>query len=212
MKNIPLLVGTLVGTVLLVVGLAFFFSSPSTPKIIDQKILVGNTKNVKGSPDAKVTVVEFSDLQCPACKTVEPLVQQLLSKHGNEIYFVYRHFPLSEIHKNAMQAAWSAEAAASYNKFWQFHDMAFATQTEWEDLSSEQVKQKFVEYAGKLEIDKNEFQKKIDSSEVRQQVTDDMADGTKAGVDATPTFYVNGQKTAAPQLLSTVESILSTNK
>jgi formate-nitrite transporter family protein len=212
MKNIPLLVGTLVGSVVLVVVLAFFFSTPTAPKVVDSQVLVGQTKNAKGPEDAKVTVVEFSDLQCPACKATQPLVQQLLSKHGNQIRFVYRHFPLSEIHKNALQAAWAAEAAAASGKFWEFHDMMFSTQEEWADLSADRAKEKFVEYAVKLEIDKNEFEKRIDSSEARQRVTDDTSDGTKANVDATPTFFVNGQKTAAPQLLSTVESMLSSTK
>lgn len=212
MKNVPLLIGTLVVTLLLVVGLAFFFSSPSTPKVVDQQILFGTTKNVKGSPDAKVKLVEFSDLQCPACKATEPLVQEVLNKHGSEIYFVYRHFPLSEIHKNALQAAYAAEAAAASGKFWEFHDMMFNTQEDWAELPADKAKQKFIEYAGNLQIDKTEFEKKIDSSEAHQRVTDDMSDGTKAGVDGTPTFYVNGQKTAAPQLLSTVESMLSTTK
>lgn len=212
MKNIPLLIGTLIGTLILVVGLAFFFSTPSTPKIIDSSILIGNTKNVKGDSHAKLTVVEFSDLQCPACKAAEPLVQQMLSKHGGDVFFVYRHFPLSEIHKNALQAAWAAEAAASFGKFWEFHDLMFANQDDWSELPADQAKQKFLEYAAKLEIDKNEFDKRIDSSEGHQRVTDDTSDGTKANVDGTPTFFVNGQKTAAPQLLSTVESMLATSK
>jgi protein-disulfide isomerase len=212
MKNIPLLIGTLVGTVLLVIGLAFFFSGSDTPKVVDQQILVGNSKNIKGPENAKVTVVEFSDLQCPACKASQPLVQQLLSKHGSEIRFVYRHFPLTEIHKNALQAGWAAESAASFGKFWEFHDMLFSAQEEWAELPADQAKQKFIEYAEKLQIDKIEFDKRIDSSASHQQVTDDTSDGTKAGVDATPTFFVNGQKTAAPQLLSTVESMLGSTK
>ena len=208
MKNIPLLVGTLVVTLLLVVGVAYFFSSPSVSKKVDQKILVGNTKNVRGSDNAKVTVVEFSDFQCPACGVDQPLVQQLLDKHGNEIRFVYRHFPLTQLHPNAMSAALAAQAAASFNQFWAYHDLLFANQGEWADLPTDQAQQKFLDYASKLQIDKNEFSKRIDSSEAHQQITDDISDGTKAGLEATPTFFVNGQETAAPQLLSTVESML----
>jgi protein-disulfide isomerase len=212
MKNLPLLIATLVGTVLLVVVVAFFASGSSTPKPVDQALLVGQTKNVKGSADAKVTVVEFSDLQCPACKATQPIVDQLLQQDGEKIRFIYRHFPLTEVHKNAQQAALTAQVAASFGKFWEFHDMAFANQKEWADLSANDVKAKFLEYIEKLQIDKTEFQKRIDSQDVAQQITQDVADGTKAGVDATPTFYVNGQKTAAPQLISTVESLLNTTK
>jgi len=208
MKNIPLLVGTLLVTLLLVVGIAYFFSSPSNSKKVDQQILVGNTKNVRGPDNAKVTVVEFSDFQCPACGATQPLVKQLLDKHGNEIRFVYRHFPLTQLHPNAMPAALAAQAAASFNQFWAFHDLLFANQSEWADLPTDQAQQKFLDYAEKLQIDKTEFSKRIDSSEAHQQITDDISDGTKAGLEATPTFFVNGQETAAPQLLSTVESML----
>jgi protein-disulfide isomerase len=208
MKNIPLLVGTLVVTLLLVVGVAYFFSSPTASKTVDQKILVGNTKNVRGPENAKVTVVEFSDFQCPACGATQPLVKQLLDKHGNEIRFVYRHFPLTQLHPNAMLAALAAQAAASFNQFWAYHDLLFASQSEWSDLPADQAQQKFLDYAEKLQIDKTEFSKRIDSSEAHQQITDDISDGTKAGLEATPTFFVNGNETAAPQLLSTVESLL----
>jgi protein-disulfide isomerase len=209
MKNIPLLVGTLIGTILLIVAVSFLFSKSAEPKIVDQAVAIGNTKNIKGPENAKVTVVEYSDLQCPACRATQPVVDQVLAKHGNEIRFVYKHFPLTTIHKNAQQAALYAQAAAKFNKFWEWHDLLFANQDDWAELNQADLKTKFDEYLDKLQIDKKEFQKKIESNEVQQEVTEDVADGEKVGVNATPTFYVNGQETTAPQLMQAVESALS---
>jgi len=211
MKNLPLLIGTLVITVVLVVALSLFFSNSNQTqsKPVDPTLLINKTQDVKGPENAKVTVVEFGDFQCPACGATEPLVRQVLQKYPNQVRFVFRNFPLTEIHQNAQQAALTAQAAGAMGKFWEMHDYLYDHQDEWAELSGDAVKAKFTEYLTKLQIDKTEFGKRIDSQAVHDQVTEDIADGTKAGVDATPTFYVNGQKTAAPQLLATVESLLA---
>jgi len=208
MKNIPLLVGTLVFTVLLVVGASFLFANSSEPKVVDQTLLVNETASFKGPKEAKVTIVEFSDFQCRGCKGSQPLIQQVLQKYPNDVRLVYRHFPLTTIHKNALVAAEAAVAAARFNKFWELHDLLFADQEQWVDLDSGAFRQYLDTYLDKLQIDKNEFQMTIENQEVKDQVTADISDGTNAGVSGTPTFYVNGQQTAAPQLLSTVESLL----
>jgi protein-disulfide isomerase len=210
MKNIPLLVVTLLGTLALIIFVAVIFSQSSTSnKLIDPALLLGDTQNVVGPADAKVTIVEFSDFQCPACLASEPLVKDVLSKHGQQVRFVYRHYPLVTIHQHAQLAAQAAESAAAQGKFWQMHDKLFATQTEWADLkSSDEALAKFTTYAEDLAIDKAAFLEKIQSEDIKQRITKDVGDGTKAGIQATPTFYVNGQQVAAPQLLETVENAL----
>jgi protein-disulfide isomerase len=208
MKNVPLLIGTILGTLLLVVGVSFLFSQSSQPKVIDSAMLVSNARHIKGPENAKVTLVEFSDFQCPACLATEPLVQQITSAFPNDVRLVYRQFPLVNVHKNAQISAQAAEAAATFGKFWEFHDLLFTNQKEWEELDKQAAVDKFAEYAAKLEIDKTEFLKRIESQEVKDKVTLDVSDGGKIGVDGTPTFYVNGQKTLAPQLFSTVESLI----
>lgn len=211
MKNLPLLLGTLVVTIGLIIGAAVLFSKSSAPKNVDQSILIGDGRHSQGPIDAKVTVVEFSDFQCPYCRDAEPIVQDLLSKHGKEIRFVYRQLPLVQVHKNAKLAAMYAEATTSFGKFWQMHDLLFQTQDDWAELSDSDARAKFDSYLDKLQIDKTELKKRIDAQETSDAITKDISDSTKAGVDATPTFYVNGQKVAAPQqLISTVESYLST--
>jgi len=211
MKNLPLLLGTIIGTILLVVVVAALFSKGNEPKMADPAVLLNNVNLVKGPENAKVTVVEFGDMQCPACGSAEPLVEQVLAAHPNDIRFVFRQFPLTSIHPNAQYAAQTVQAAASMNiaTFWTLHDYLYSHQTEWADLSSDDVKKKFMEYADKLQIDKTELSKRIDSQEVKDKISTDVSDANKIGVNGTPTFYVNGQEVLAPQLQSTVETALS---
>ncbi len=211
MKNLPLLLGTIIGTVLLVVVVAALFSKGNEPKMADQAILLNNVNLVKGSPTAKVTLVEFGDMQCPACGSAEPLVEQILKAHPNDVRFIFRQFPLVSIHPNAQYAAQAVQAAASMNieTFWTLHDYLYSHQTEWADLSSADVKTKFMEYADKLQIDKTELAKRIDAQEVKDKISTDVSDANKLGVDGTPTFSVNGQEVLPPQLQSTGETALA---
>ena len=214
MKNIPLLVGTLIVTLALVVGVALFFSQSSQSAeqvhVSDQKLLLGDSRHVKGPADAKVTLVEFSDFQCPSCLAVEPLVRQITAKYPNDVRLVYRQFPLVQIHHNALQAATFAEATTKFNKFWEAHDLLFDNQSDWADVTDQSQLQKIFDgYLAKLQIDKTQFQKTIESQETQNAVTSDVSDATKLNLQGTPTFFVNGQMTLAPQLVSTVESIVT---
>ena len=211
MKNIPLLIVTLVGTLALIVGIAVMFSQDSQPQVVDEAVLVRNARLVMGATEsAQVTIVEFSDLQCPACKAVEPLVKQVQDKYPDKVRVVYRHYPLTNIHQYAQLAAQASEVAAEQNKFWQMHDRLFATQETWAVMKSEsEVKEEFAKYAVELGIDKSVFLERIESDEIKQRVASDVADGTTIKINATPTFFVNGRKLTAPQQLpSAVESLL----
>ncbi len=213
MKNLPLLLVTLLGTLLFVVGVAVIFSKSSEPQTADHALLMNNVAHLKGTQNPKVTVIEFSDFQCPACRGYQPVVSQLLEKYPNDVQLIYRHFPLVSIHPHAQLAAEAAEAAHKFGKFWEMHDLLFQTQDEWAEVkNSGDALAKFEEMAAKLQIDKNEFRKTIESQEVRDRVKVDMADGVKLNIQGTPTFYVNDQLITAPQLVPTVESILNGNK
>lgn len=210
MKNVPLLFGTILGTLLLIIGVAYFFSGPAPiaeTAAIDPAVLTEGARNTFGPADAKVTVVEFSDFQCPACRAAEPLVAQLKSNYGDSVQFVYRHFPLDSIHTNARLAAQASEVAAEQGKFWEYHDLLFGKQTEWEGITDkDELLNLFAEYASQLQIDKASFLEKIETQEVAQRVASDADLGSSLQVNSTPTFYVNGQQTTAPQLISAVES------
>jgi protein-disulfide isomerase len=132
-----------------------------------------------------------------------------MEKHGQQVQFVYRHFPLSAIHPYADQVALYAEVAAVSDKFWEFHELAFANQAQWAELkSSPEVEQFFQEKMVTLGVDKSQFQERIKASSARDAVRSDVADATKLGVDSTPTFFVNGRKVSAPELISSVEALL----
>jgi protein-disulfide isomerase len=212
MKNLPLLIGTIIGTLLLIFGVAFFYSggtSPAGQSVVDPAQAAGDARNAKGPETAPVTIVEFSDLQCPACRVAQPLVSQITTEFPEQVRLIFRHFPLDSIHMNARLAAQASEVAAEYELFWEYHDLLFAKQSEWEKITSrDELKALFAEYAEQLEIDKTEFASKIDSQQVVDAVQADAASALQLGVNATPTFYVNGVQTSAPELRATVESVL----
>lgn len=213
MKNLPLLLGTIFGTLLMIVGIAVFFSRSSSPTasgevIVDQTQLLTGATKMKGAENPVVTIVEFSDFQCPACQAAQSYVSQLEKTYPDKVKVVYRHFPLDSIHVNARLAAQASEVALSQGKFWEFHDKLFASQKEWEKIANkDEVKAKFAEYAAELQIDKQMFLEKIESPETIQMVKNDSDLGDALSIQATPTFYVNGKPTAAPQLLETVRSL-----
>ncbi|MBI4281011.1 DsbA family protein [Candidatus Uhrbacteria bacterium] len=148
----------------------------------------------RGNETAKVTLIEFSDFQCPACAAYEPMVKQALDEFGGQIRFVYRHFPLSKIHVNAEEAARAAEAAGLQGKFWEMHDLLFEQQSAWARASDGQAAMR--DLASILQLDLNRFAADFDSRETRDRVREDQKEGEKWGVDATPTFFLNGQRLA----------------
>ncbi len=215
MKNLPLLIGTIVGTIILVVVLAFAFSNssdgPLSSETYSESELVSESTHFKGADEsALVTIVEFSDLQCPACRAAQPMVERVLAQYPDEVRLAYRHFPLDSIHPNARPAAAATEVAAEEGKFWEMHDLLFAGQQEWSDIRSrDELYQKFSEYAEQLQIDKSTFIEKIESDQVKEKVQEDSLAAQRLGLQGTPTFFVNGRVVPAPQLLTAVESIVS---
>jgi protein-disulfide isomerase len=145
---------------------------------------------IKGNREAEVTIVEYADFQCPACATAYPVVNDLLEEYGEEIRFVYRHFPLI-IHRNAEPSAWAAEAAGQQGKFFEMHDLLYANQDEWSEARSpENV---FRGYAEELALDLEAYDGAYLSEETRERVSADLENGREFSITATPTFFVNGK-------------------
>ena len=140
------------------------------------------------NPNASVTVVEYADLQCPACRaTNEQVVKPLLSQYGDRIRYEYRHFPLSSIHQYAFPAAEAAECAADQGRFWEFIEKAYERQDELDESA-------LSDWAASLDIDMDLFRQCVQSRTKRQIVLNDYKEGRKAGVKGTPSFFVNGEK------------------
>ncbi len=139
----------------------------------------------RGAPMAKVTIVEFSDFECPHCGAAHPELVQLLRTFDGSVRLVYRYFPLSG-HVRSMPAARAAEAARLQGKFWEMHDRLFEHQR---DLGDEDLKK----YAQEVGLDMARFQSDMSSETVEKRIEASKQEGVKLGVEATPSFYVNGR-------------------
>lgn len=212
MKNIPLLLATIIGSLVLVVGVAVMFSRPTQGPVqqLDPALVAGESRISTGSAEAKITVVEFSDFQCPACRAAAPLVEQIAATYPQDVKLVYRYFPLTNIHQYALLAAQAAEVAHTEGKFWPMHDLLFENQGSWSKLkSNDEAKEVFAGYAQQLGIDKAVFLERIESESVKDAVAKDLAAGYSVKIQGTPTFFVNGQQTAPESLTTTIESYLN---
>lgn len=140
-----------------------------------------------GNKDAKVTVIEFGDFQCPNCKKAAPDLRQIMEEYRDRVFFVYRDFPISQIHPEAQKAAEAAQCSNEAGKFWDMHDLLFEAQ----DILSEEV---YVKIAESLGMNAQSFSDCLDSGRYANEVKKDYYDGLLSGVAGTPTFFVNDQK------------------
>lgn len=147
-----------------------------------------SSRQPKGNPNAAVTVWEFADLQCPACRAAHTQINDpLMQRYGNDIALQHMHFPLRSIHRYALEAAEASECAADQGKFWEYADLAFENQP---DMDSDEL----IVWAEELNLDMDEFNRCVKSGEKRDIVLSDYEMGRELGVGGTPTYFVNGQK------------------
>lgn len=151
---------------------------------------------IKGNKEAKVSIVEYSDFQCPACKIYASITKQLFEEFGDNLSITYRHFPLRSVHKNANIAAQAAEAAGIQGKFWEMHDVLFEKQEDWSQEAN--PIDKFIEYATGLGINKEQFRSDISSDVVKRKVDESYQAGLALKLNSTPTFFLNGEKIQNP--------------
>jgi len=185
MKNPWVIIGVI--TIVLFGG-AFWFSSTAAEKNNEGVFI---QENISGNEDAAVTLVEYSDLQCPACATFEPILESVMAEYGDQIRFQYKHFPLP-IHPFAQQAAVASEAAGMQGKFFEYKDVLFTNQQTWASAATPAAL--FIGYAEDLDLDIDQFRRQMNSSELRSKVQTEMSDGRTLGVSGTPTFFLNGKK------------------
>jgi len=144
---------------------------------------------VKGSASAPVTVVEFSDFQCPYCARSVAIIRALGKKYGDKVRFVFKHYPLERIHPVARSAAKAAMAAGEQGKFWEYHDMLMAKQAEWKKGDANKH---YARYAKQLGMNEEKFRKDMKTPAYEKKINSDIALAKKLGVQSTPTFFVNG--------------------
>jgi protein-disulfide isomerase len=155
----------------------------------------------KGPETAPVTIVEFSDFECPFCSRVVPTLDQITAKYGDQVRLVFRQFPLNSIHANAQKAAEASLCAADQGKFWEMHDAMFADQ---QKLTVADLKAT----AERIGVDGAKFGECLDSGTYEQRVKDDVKAGTLAGVSGTPALFVNGRVLSGAQPFEAIAKII----
>ena len=147
---------------------------------------------VKGNENAPVTIVEFSEYQCPFCKRyVDESYQKIFEEYGDQIRYIFRDYPL-EFHQHAQKTAEAARCAGDQNQYWSMHDLLFSQRDEW--ANEAKIDSLLADYASQLSLDKAEFNSCLTSGKHTQAVKDDLDLGKKIGVSGTPSFFINGQK------------------
>jgi protein-disulfide isomerase len=149
------------------------------------KPAVNSADHHQGNVNATITLVEYGDFECPHCGRAHPFVKRLLRERGKELHFVFRNFPLQEIHPHAYVSAVTAEAAGKQGKFWEMHDLIFENQ---DKLNTKYL----LSLAESLPLDFAQFVKDSKSEAVQSKIETDFESGIRSGVNGTPTFFLNG--------------------
>jgi protein-disulfide isomerase len=151
------------------------------------KVPIASTDHIQGSPQAAVTLVEYGDYECPHCRRAYLIIKRVQKHFGERLRFVFRNFPLTEIHPNAEAAAEAAEFAATRGRFWEMHDGIFENQ---QNLGVDLL----LELAQSLKLPAADLQSALSTQEFAPRVREDFLGGVRSGVNGTPTFFINGQR------------------
>jgi protein-disulfide isomerase len=155
---------------------------------VDSAVLtlpVGDRDHIQGPADAPLTLVEYGDYECPHCGRAYPIVKDVQRRLGKQLRFVFRNFPITNLHPHAEDAAEAAEAAGAQKHFWEMHDALFEHQSALDDrhLSA---------YAAAIGLDVPRFDRELSSHVHAKRVREDFSSGVRSGVNGTPTFFING--------------------
>jgi protein-disulfide isomerase len=165
---------------------------------------VSERDHIRGPATALVTLVEYGDYQCPYCGQAYPIVEALREHFGRQLRFVFRHFPLTQMHPHAEPAAEAAEAAGAQGRFWQMHETLYTNQHALDDRS-------LFQYAAALDLDPAPFLRALTTHAYTERVREDFTSGVRSGVNGTPTFFIEGIRYDGPRdfesFLAVLESV-----
>ncbi len=196
MKLVAVAVVVLVGVSIWKYG--FGDKSSSGAAVSNSAIDVTEKDWVHGKTDAPVTLVEYTDFQCPACGAYYPILKELEAEMGDTVRIVIRHYPLVQIHKNALPSARAAEAAGRQGKFWEMYDVLFANQAEWSG-AQDPMMSIFPAYAGRIGLNVEQFRKDMSDATLDDKITVDRGTGNELKITGTPSFFLNGEKLENPK-------------
>lgn len=227
-NNLPFLIIGIVAVVAVLVGVYFIkFREPErkpasnssaknnsaqTPSAALAKAPAGAVPpNLLGSPTASVTLEEFADYQCPTCATMHPVIKEVISAYGSKIKFVYRSFPLVQIHDKAYDAAVAAEAAGMQGKFWDMQNQLFQNQKSWS--TSPEYKKLFEDYGKLIGLDIEKFKNDVAGLAAKSRVNADLDRARASQLTGTPSLFINGvlvpfEQMNAPSLKQLVDAEL----
>jgi protein-disulfide isomerase len=151
------------------------------------KVPIGPGDHIQGGEDAQCTLVEYGDYECPHCGAAYPIVQRLQKHFGHRLRFVYRNFPLSQMHPHAESAAETAEFAAGKGRFWEMHDLLFENQTQLGPGL-------YANLCEQLSLDAKELHEALSGKVYQAHVRSDFTGGVRSGVNGTPTFFIDGER------------------
>lgn len=171
----------------------------------DPKVVQSNDWK-EGPADASVVLIEYGDFQCPGCGALFPALEQVKEELGSQFLFVFRHFPLTNIHPNAMAAHRAAEAAGIQGQFFAMHDMLFTRQSQWS--SSSDASSIFETYAQELNINVDQFKNDVASQEVFDVISQQMDSGNQLGLSSTPSLLLNGEKIENPSSVEELTQVI----
>ncbi len=178
----------------------------SRDDLVRLKPPVSARDHFRGPANAPLTLVEYGDFQCSTCRRAEPVVRELLERLGPQIRLVFRHFPLTQSHPDALHAAEAAEAAGAQGAFWEMHDRLFERQFALQDAN-------LVEHAAELGLDAAKVAAELEARTWEARVREDISSGARSGVNGTPTFFFNGVRhdwdSEMPSMLRSAERALA---
>lgn len=187
------------GILALIVGVIFGLtklSNPQTTPVLTGPPAVTREDMTNNAKNAKATLIEYSDFQCPACAKYHLFVKKLMNDFSGKVLVVYRFFPLPQ-HQNAISAAKAAYAAGLQGKFWEMQDLLFENQDQW--TQQKEADKVFEKYAQSLSLDMTRFKTDFNSKETLAKIENDFRGGEKAGINSTPTFFLNNKQVETPK-------------
>ncbi len=189
--------------VVMVLGVTLYNSNQASNAGVDESLLIREDSPTLGAEDAPVTIVEFLDPECEACRAAFPAVKQLLEDYGEDVRLVVRYLPL---HNNSVLAAAATEAAGEQGMYWEMQEELFVHQPEWGEQQTPQT-ELFITYAEEIGLNIEQFVDALDDEDILAKIERDYADAQALGLTGTPTFFINGQLVEPLSLDRIVEMI-----
>jgi protein-disulfide isomerase len=190
-QEVKIILGISITTLAILFVGVFLTSDKQIEQANASGLITKNAKHKITASNAKVTLVEFADFQCPACARTHPVINQILNEYKGKITFIYRHFPLPQ-HQNAILAAKVSEAAGEQGKFWEMYNVLYDKQSLWSENNN--ASEIFIDFAKELKLNTASFKDAVNSNTFNETIQKDKDDAATLGINSTPTLFINNKK------------------